>query len=531
MPVTEAADKALHKLNSYATSLIRVFQGHVEQAGGKAALQVNPIVSEVATWYEKVRNAMDYHEEEVVLRAAIERILKRRLLFGGSGKTIAKPLVRELMWARYFPNESISEEYLERITIIVDRYLHLRQSVLERHEVPEAKVDVFIYHLLSADIAFLLKPNQKKEMMTNFVYHILKNNVSIANLSQRVKDIQVFIATRKAFAKDDTAFLRYHLFCQYFGRLDTETLPKIIRNFAKGYTEIEQQLSYPFRHRITAYIKNQIPPFLVLEDMLLEQRPDIEKVLTDPEALSEEVTVKCKKRYASIVSKVHRAIVRSFVFILLTKTFLAFGLEGTYEKIFYSHILWTNMIINISVPPIIMLIAALFIRTPDQKNTQKILEMVKTLLYEQNPRIGRPLQIKPAQSKRVALDIFFSILWFAAFLLSFGFVITILTFFRFNIVSQAIFLFFLALVAFFVYRIHQIAKTYTVIVKQNLLSPLIDFFLLPFAQVGRYLSETVSHANVFLFIFDFFVETPFKTMFGFFEEWFFFLQSKRDYLE
>lgn len=530
----DEAKKELPKkqLNAYATSLLSVFQHKQESEEGKATLHVNPIISEVATWYEKVRNAMDYHEEEVILRAAIERILKRRLLFGGSGKTLAMPLVRELMWARYFPNDSIFETHIEVITNTIDRYLKLRQMVVARHEIPQPKLDTFIYQILSSEVAMLLKPNLKKEMMTNFVYHILKNNVSIADVPPKVKDVQVFIAVRKAFAKDDIGFLRYHLFCQYFGFINDETTAKIARNFQKGYEEIEQQLSYPFRHRITAYIKKQIPSFLILEDILLEQREDIETLLTSKVELTELVTIKCKKRYSSIVSKVHRAVIRSFAFILLTKTFFAFAIEGTFETIFYGRILWTTMIANITIPPVIMLIATAFIRTPNQRNTQQILQYIEILLYDPNPRIGKPLQLQAKkQQKNTVLEILFSLLWFVAFLFSFGIVISILTFFKFNIVSQAIFLFFLAFVAFFIYRIYQTANTYTVVAKQNVFSPLIDFFLLPFAQIGRYLSETVSHANVFLFIFDFLIETPFKTMFGFFEEWFFFLQAKRDYLE
>lgn len=532
MAEEETKEAPKKQLNAYATSLINVFQHKQEHEEGNAILHVNPIIAEVATWYEKVRNAMDYHEEEVILRAAIERILKRRLLFGGSGKTLAIPLVRELMWARYFPNDSIFETHIAEITQTIDRYLRLWQMVVERHEIPIQKLDTFIYQVLSSEIAMRLKPNQKKEMMTNFVYHILKDNVTIADGTAKVKDVQVFIAVRKAFAKDDSAFLRYHLFCQYFGQVTDETIAKISRNFQNGYEEIEQQLSYPFRHRITAYIKKQIPSFLILEDILLEQREDTEKLLISPKELTELVAIKCKKRYASIVSKVHRAIIRSFAFILLTKTFFAFAIEGTFETIFYGRILWTTMTANIAIPPVIMLIAALFIRTPNQQNTLRILQHIEVLLYDPSPRIGKPLQLQAKkQQKNTMLDVIFSVLWFVAFLVSFGFVISALTFFKFNIVSQGIFLFFLALVAFFIYRIYQTANTYNVVVKQNVLTPLIDFFLLPFAQVGRYLSETVSHANVFLFIFDFLIETPFKTMFGFFEEWFFFLQSKRDYLE
>src|SRR5581483_3105321 len=92
-------------LNSLSSHLIKAFQKAEALPGTQEGIRVNKIVSEIATWYERVRNAMEYREDEVILRAAIERILKRRLILGGTGKTIAEPLIRELIWARYFPNE------------------------------------------------------------------------------------------------------------------------------------------------------------------------------------------------------------------------------------------------------------------------------------------------------------------------------------------------------------------------------------------------------------------------------------------
>ena len=84
-----------------ATLLIQ----HVEKAEEKShhkKIVVNPLVSKFASWYEKLRNAMDYREGEVIMRAAIERILKRRIMLGGDGKKVAEPLVRELVWLGTF---------------------------------------------------------------------------------------------------------------------------------------------------------------------------------------------------------------------------------------------------------------------------------------------------------------------------------------------------------------------------------------------------------------------------------------------
>jgi len=48
------------------------------------------------------------------------------------------------------------------------------------------------------------------------------------------------------------------------------------------------------------------------------------------------------------------------------------------------------------------------------------------------------------------------------------------------------------------------------------------------ARVGQKLTEGISQINIFLFILDYVIETPFKSLFSFFDQWFFYLHSKRE---
>lgn len=90
------------KLSPLAQKFIEVISYKPEQIYGKK-ISVDSVVADVASFYEKIRNAMEYQEEEVVFRVAIERILKRKLLLGSNGFKIAEPLVRELAWGKIFP--------------------------------------------------------------------------------------------------------------------------------------------------------------------------------------------------------------------------------------------------------------------------------------------------------------------------------------------------------------------------------------------------------------------------------------------
>jgi hypothetical protein len=53
---------------------------------------------------------------------------------------------------------------------------------------------------------------------------------------------------------------------------------------------------------------------------------------------------------------------------------------------------------------------------------------------------------------------------------------------------------------------------------------------MPFVLLGQRLTVSFSKINIFLLVFDFVIETPFKTIFGFFEKWFTFMRSQGEKL-
>lgn len=526
------------KPSSFANLLLSAFEraeddrkGSEEAGEGKKKITVNPVISEVASWYEKLRTAMDIREEEVILRGSIERIVKRRILLGGTGKTIAGPLVRELIWARYFPDASVPETIVGQVEKTIDLHMRLRDTIGKKHKISQSGFDDWFYHLLSSDLVEILAPNKKKDTVANFMFQILRDHVTISDDTHKTRDAQVFIAVRKAFAKDDIAYLRYHLFSQYFGKLTEENLPSIAENFITGFNEIEQQLRYPLKEKIFNYVKNKTAPFFILEDILTAYDEHVGALIESPEHLKKAVFAFCQERYKTISGKIQRAIFRSVIFILLTKAIFAFAIEGTYETLLFGKISWDTMVINVSIPPLLMIIVGLFMRTPGKDNSERIFDRIEQILFSEKPVLGETLQLTRAKQKsRPTTNIIFTILWFLAFLLSFGILFWVLNKLDFHIVSQGIFIFFLTIVSFLSYRISQTAGVYYVDPKPGILTPVVDFAFLPIIQVGRHLTEGIAQLNLILFIFDFIIETPFKGIFGFFEQWFLFLHAKRENL-
>lgn len=496
-------------------------------------ISVNPLVAELATWYEKFRTAMDYREDEVILRSTIERILKRRLILGGNGRTVAAPLIRELVWARYFPDSSIPESQVTKVAEEIDLYLKLEEKINRSHRINKGIVNEWILHLLSSEIEHVLKPNDPKDVMSLFLFRIFKDRVTISDDTEETRDLQIFIAVRKAYANDDLAFLRYHLFKQYFGNLTEDNLDKVAANFPQALGRIRYQFEYPAKDRIYTYLKNQTIPFLILDDVLRKHHGEAFSLVADEDLLNSEILFACSTRYKTISRKVGRAIVRSVIFIFFTKAIFALFVEGAFERLLYGRVLWGSIALNTLTPPVLMIMVGLLIQTPHRDNSMRILRKINTILYDDPPQLDTPLVIKkkPGKTGPVLWSVFI-LLWLTTFALSFGAVVFILTKLQVNPLSQAVFMFFLAIVSFISYRINRTAHMYIMKEKKdNLASLFSDFFFMPFIQIGRRLTMAISQINIILFIFDFIIETPFKGIFAFFEQWFLFLRTQREKLD
>ncbi len=518
-------------LSHLAQVLIESLLRKEEIAQDEDKVVVNPIVTKFATWYERIRNAMEFREEEVILRATIERILKRRLLLGGSGKSIGESLVKELLWARYLPGHEIAASKVREVEEAIDLHLELRKGIMESHKISENILNEWIYDLMSARVQYILNAKRDKELISNFMFQVLRDDIVINGEKEETKDAQIFLSIRRAFARDDLAFLRYHLFVQYFGKLTQDSLEGTIKNFHTGYEEIMSQFNYKGKDRIYTYVKRRTAAFFILEDILLSDRENFSVLVKNKEELEKVVRGACEKRYKGISARVRTAVIRSVIFILLTKLGFAFAVEGTYELAVYGHILWSSIIINTTAPPLLMIIVSLFIRTPREDNTKLIIRYIGELLFADNPQLGDRLVLDIKKAKSGAFNAVFNIMWFISFGLSFGAIIYVLTKIGFNVVSQFIFIFFLAIVSFLAYRISLLANVYRVGEKQGLTTFFVDFFFMPVIRVGRQLTQSISQVNIFLMAFDFLIEAPFKLLFAFFDQWFHFLHAKTEEME
>lgn len=523
-------------ISKYTEALIKTYTALPKVLPPTATkLSVSQTVSLAAFIYEKMRNAIEYREEHLIRRAAIDRTLRRRLVLNQNGKDIAEPLIKEMLWARYLENNTIPEEKIGEIQETIDKYIYLRNEfTVGRPKREEKEITSWILDAVSCEIEERLCPDPKREAFTNYVYQILRPMISLADPNINV-DVQIYIAVERAFAKSDDPLIRYHLLELLLPELtkgDWKTAERLLPQFGEVYKQIERDITYKKGDLLKRFIKKQTASFLILRDLFETYTNKIQSILTSEEQLKFKVDEICRKRYTETQSKLRRAGVRSFIYIVLTKIIFAVALEIPYDLYLYQHIAYLPIGINVLFPPIFMTAIIVSTRVPGEDNTRRILGRIRQIIGE-NPDvedIAKPKTVlgKKVKARSTTLNVGFSMLYLLAFLISFGFIFYVLTMLKFNIVSQGVFIVFLTLVSFFAYRIRQISKEYLVDPKEGVLTPVIDFLMLPLLRVGQWLSDEISRINFIIFLFDFIIEAPFKAIFEVIEEWIHFVRIKKE---
>ena len=123
----------------------------------------------------------------------------------------------------------------------------------------------------------------------------------------------------------------------------------------------------------------------------------------------------------------------------------------------------------------------------------------------------------------------FKIFYAISFSISFGVIGYALYYLDFNIVSAIIFFLFLTLVSFFGYRVRENAREYVIPAKKvGVFRSMFDLYTLPILRAGRWISQEFAKINVFVFVFDFMIEAPFKLLIELLEQWFSFVREKKE---
>lgn len=498
-------------------------------------ITVSQTVSFFAILYEKIRNAVELREEHLIRRAAIERILKRRLMLNPDGKGEGENLARELLWARYLAPSTMTEKEIILIQKIIDKYIFLRKKIAYGRPYNSRVVLLrYLMDFLTCEIEEELHKDetQRKSAYLYFFYQVLKNKIIIKNIPETLKDAYFYVACESGFAKNDLSYMRYHLFLlshTLFIKSTSSELEDLVSRFPEIVYHLEKTMNNEYYLKLFQLVRKQVPSFRILFSIMKRYPQELPTILQDVKELWEKVDFICREKYRETGKKLQRAAVRSVIYIFLTKMLFILLLEYPLSFYLYKEALIAPLIVNALFPPILMTMVVSIVTVPSEKNTKKIYARIIDILNKDPSfETTKTLVTHRNVTKRPVLIFGFTVFYLFTFGVTFTLIYYALDFFRFNFFSKSIFIFFLTVVTFFAYRIRETAREYTLEEKGNILSPVIDFFFMPIVSVGKFLSQGIAKINIFILIFDVLIEAPFKLIFEIVEEWINFIKARKE---
>ncbi|OGF28026.1 hypothetical protein A2331_02865 [Candidatus Falkowbacteria bacterium RIFOXYB2_FULL_34_18] len=511
-------------------------------------IKVSELVSKMSFYYEKIRNMVDYEEEYLLRKNAIERILRRQIVIEGkiteviskelNIPEISKHLITELISAAYLPNNKIPESKINEISKIINKYLILKKYFLiefkdlkinEKNEIVK-----WIIALLASDIEENLGRSRVDLTVVDYMFELLAGGITLPKNSPYEDDrkIQIFIGIYRNFLKFDQGMMSHILF-KYYNRgwsgCDERAVESVAKNIIDLKDKIQEQINHPLAGQLNRIISRYTVFFSMLVDAIEENPEDVyTSFKNDPKALDRSIKKVCKKKYGEVRKKLWRAAIRSIIYIFITKSVFAIALEVPANKWLGEELNAFSLLINIAFPAILLFFVVLFTKFPSDDNSVKVVSGIEGVIFlEKQEEIKHKLR-KPAKRSAV-LHTIFGLIYAVTFFLSFGAIIWALDKINFSWVSMVIFLFFLAFVSFFSIRIRKGARELMVLEsKEKFLTLLIDFFYVPIIEAGKWLSEKFSKINVFVFIMDVIIEAPFKIFITVAEEWTKYVRERKD---
>ncbi len=516
-------------------------------------IKVSDLMSRMSFYYEKIRNSVDYREEFVLRKDAISRILKRLVIIeggvrgeAGESERIAGVLLIELIRAGYITNNTLPETKIAEVAGILNKYLRLRQATFyywqqagqgKKDQDKRQKFTTWMIQIAACEIEDNLSRNFETDAIVSSMYDVLSKAVELPNDLPYQDDlsIQLYLSIYRNYLKlnEDRilSFVLWQYYCPTWKDADDAAINQIALDIDKVRAAIDFQLTHPLKRQINKIVYKYTVYFEIIHDVVAQNPKKVyEEMHKDSKYFASKAREACAKRYKLAKGKLWASVSRSIIYIFLTKSVFVLALEIPAIKFFGEQVNNFALMINICTPPTLLFLAVAFTKLPGDNNTAKILTGIEEILYLEKARKNTVILRRPAKRGGV-MAVFFGIIYAATFILSFGLILYILKQLEFSYVSMIIFLFFLAFASFFAIRIKRNAQSLVVVEdKETIFSFLWSFLYIPVIQTGKWLSGKFSSINVFVFLFDFIIEAPFKVFVTVAEEWSKYLNERRENL-
>ncbi len=506
---------------------------------GVTTLHVDEVASKIASIYEKLRGIIDWREEHLLRKTAIERMLKRNLFLKKSGQEIALPLINELIRGGHFPNDTIEESKIDKAQSLVDKYLFL----LENSPVEKNNNKIQLYNWLSAvaacELEDVLSPRIREKALITFMYKLMKDRIKIEEKKKAVvistinpeeKNNQTFIAVQRSLFKLDEPLITYHLLKKKYP--DWTNLPKdklqyLTENIYSIWEDIENDLAHPLGDKFYSVCEKYDTPYLLLGDILFEDSMKTEERISSPENLENLTKKVYNERLGTLKKRLGRAAFYSTLSIFLGNVAVLLAIEIPLVHWVTGSFNWISILVDVLGPTLLMAVLVLTIRPPKEGNLKKVVMEMMKIVYKTETKDTYVIKTYPKRS--FIINSIINFFYLISFCVSYGLIIFGLYKIKFPPLSYIIFIIFISLIAFAGVKIRERAKELQVTGRKGSFSGFfVDIISLPVLRMGKWLSAKWKKYNVLAVLFSSLIDMPFMMFVRFLEQWSYFLKEKKE---
>jgi len=473
--------------------------------------------------YEQLRNAAENTEEHLLVQNAIRRFY-RQLFLTRDHKDLARSgdeLAIELTLAGYLQNDSLTTKQIKTINSLAVSYGKLLGEL--RAQKSQAEVAMrWVLDMMSVSIERVLNDRSEDDVFMQFCYEYFRESIDSKKLfkSKVPKDYEIalFMAIHRALLRSDPAVIRADLMRRY------QIGPDDVKQFIALAKHIDKVAQSKLVDKLYRLVDRLAAPERIVRRML-NDGVDVARLLENKTQFLSAYETQVEREYKQTGARIKRAVIKSIIFLFITKALIGLAIEVPYDLIVHGHIVWVPLIINLFFPPLYMALLSLTLTLPGSANTRALIDRITGVLFASAAR----LQLQAPQVLFAKKSRTFSVFYTLFGLLLIGMISWLLISIGFSLVHLAIFLIFLSTASFLGFRISRMVRELEVVnSKQSFLTFIRDLFYLPFVVIGQWLSDRYAQINIITLVLDMVIELPLKTILRLVRQWAVFINAKKD---
>jgi len=535
------------KISSGLQRLIKDYQfwqKSLSLTPGAIVIQADEVASKLASFYERIRKVVDWKEQHLMRRVAIERILKRRLLLRTKGQQIAEPFVLELVRGGYFPSTPIEKEKVAIVQKVLDKYIFIldRLKKIDLKNKNQGEVYTDILGIAACEIEEVLAPNfyLKQNALVRFAEEVMGERIKVGSRARELTQIteeetriQIYIGLQQSLFKLDAPIISYNLIKRYYpfwAHPSSGEIKAFTERLGQVLEDIDNQLNHPLANKFYKIIERHNTPYLLLDDILSENPQALSsEEIKDPLSLNRIVGKAYSARLKTLRSRLGRAAFYSTLSIFLTNIFTLYVLEFPFAKYVMGNINPLAALIDVLGPTFLMLFLVSTVRTPSSKNKKIVLEEVQKIVYEKTKKINYEVEIY--RKGNFVFRLINNLIYTISFGACFGLILLALYKLNYPPLSYVLLIMFTSLIAFTGNKIRKRSRELHVTEKKDsFFQIIIDLFSVPVMSLGKWLLARWKKINILGVAFNVLIDTPFLIFVQFLEQWRYFLKEKKENL-